>query len=72
MFRTHFDEQSKLWSGAAIPQLFNTKVSIAQVLLRSMKIYGSKIAQVSMNESLTYNCERSCLTAHLYLTHLYI
>lgn len=49
MFRTRFDENTMLWSGADVPHLYNANISIAQVLLRSMKMFGSKIAQVSTN-----------------------
>lgn len=46
MFQTYFDEKTKLWTGADVPPLFNPNISIAQVLLRMLKIHGSKIAQV--------------------------
>lgn len=46
MFQTNFDEKTKLWTGADVPPLFNPNISIAQVLLRMLKIHGSKIAQV--------------------------
>lgn len=48
MFQTTFDKKVNLWSGLNRPQLYNPNINIAQALLRSMKLYGSKIAQVSI------------------------
>lgn len=50
MFRTTFDENTKTWSGPPLPQ-FNPNESLAVVLLRAMKMHGSKIAQVFMNNN---------------------
>lgn len=49
MFRSVFDEETKLWSGADIPPLYNPNISIGQVLMRSLKLFGSKIAQVRID-----------------------
>ena len=50
MYRTYFDEKAKLWSGCNIPPLYNPKISIGQLVLKSMRSYSSKVAQVSVNE----------------------
>lgn len=46
MFKTQFDEVTKLWSGRPIPSLYNSKISITQVVLKSCLRNGPKIAQV--------------------------
>lgn len=56
MFQTNFDEKTKLWTGADVPPLFNPNISIAQVLLRMLKIHGSKIAQVRPFKSIQFSC----------------
>lgn len=43
---TKFEKETLEWSGAKIPPVLNPNISIAHSLLRSMKLYGSKIAQV--------------------------
>lgn len=47
MYSTTYNKEEKLWYGANIPPLYNPKVSIGQVLLNSMSMFGSKIAQVN-------------------------
>lgn len=47
MFFTQYNEAEKLWSGPDIPPLYNPSINLAQALLNSMNIFGSKIAQVS-------------------------
>lgn len=51
MFRTDFDENTKLWSSVDIPPIFNTNVSMGQILLELMRLHGSKVAQVSFRNS---------------------
>lgn len=46
MFTTKYDEKSKEWFGLDIPPMYNSKISLAQVMLNALKTYGSKIAQV--------------------------
>lgn len=47
MFSLKFDDGNKVWrSNTDIPLAFNPNVSIAHLLLKSMEIHGSKIAQV--------------------------
>lgn len=46
MFRTFYDEQQKLWSGADLPPLYNPEASIGQVILHALCVHGRKIAQV--------------------------
>lgn len=46
MFSTTYNEKEKLWCGRDIPSLYNPLISLAQPLLNSMNIFGSKIAQV--------------------------
>lgn len=48
MFRSTFNEETKLWNGANIPSVFDTNISIANILLKSMRTFGSKTAQVSV------------------------
>lgn len=47
MFSTRFDVDKTLWYGPDIPPLYNPSINLAQALLSSMSIFGSKIAQVS-------------------------
>lgn len=47
MFRTHYDKETKLWSGNGTTNLYNSKISLAQVLLKTCKTNGPKIAQVN-------------------------
>lgn len=47
MFSTKFDEATKLWSGVTVPPINNPNINCAHVLLSSMKVHGSKVAQVS-------------------------
>lgn len=56
MFQTTFDEVEKLWSGAAVPPLYNPKISVAQVLLRTMELQPQKIAQVTLYMNLNHIC----------------
>lgn len=46
MFRTHYDEKQKLWSGCKFPSLYNPTISIGHMILSALKIHSSKIAQV--------------------------
>lgn len=47
MFLTQYNKAEKLWHGPDIPPLYNPNMNLAQALLNSMSIFGSKIAQVS-------------------------
>lgn len=49
MFRTHYDKKARLWSGIGIPNLYNSKISLAQVILKACKTHGPKVAQVNKN-----------------------
>lgn len=47
--RVKFDEKTKIWTscgGPSIP-IYNSNISLSHIVLRSMEIHGSKIAQVS-------------------------
>lgn len=46
MFSTRYNEAEKLWYGSDLPPLYNPSVSIAQVVLNSLSVFGSKVAQV--------------------------
>lgn len=48
MYKTIFDKENKLWKGHDVQPLYNPQISIAQVLLNSMKVNGAKIAQVNI------------------------
>lgn len=48
MMSVKFDEKNKCWSTANDPMLYNPHISIAHILLRSMELFGPKIAQVSI------------------------
>ncbi|XP_055298411.1 uncharacterized protein LOC129566474 [Sitodiplosis mosellana] len=52
MFTTKYDEKNKVWSGLDIPPTYNSKISVAQVMLNALKTYGSKIAQISDNDGI--------------------
>lgn len=59
MYSTRFNEAEKLWYGPDVLPLYNPSVNLAQALLNSMSIFGSKIAQVSgTNENYIENCEK--------------
>lgn len=49
MFSTKFDENRKLWYGGDIPAEHKPKISLGQALLNSMRVFGSKVAQVKKN-----------------------
>lgn len=46
MMSVKFDEKNKCWSTINDPILYNPHISIAHMLLRSMELFGPKIAQV--------------------------
>lgn len=48
MFKTTYDKEAKLWSGRDVLPLYNTKISVAQVILGALTTYGPKIAQVTL------------------------
>lgn len=52
MFHVKFDEGSKTWSSCGVPSVLNPNISIGHILLRSMELNGSKIAQVRRNSAL--------------------
>lgn len=52
MYRVEFDEANKLWKSHGPPQVYDPSVSLGNVLLRSMELQGSKIAQVSFFEDI--------------------
>lgn len=55
MFLTQFNEPEKLWYGPDIPPLFNPNINLAQALLNSMSIFGSKVAQVNKKNQKVIN-----------------
>lgn len=46
MFHIKFDKENKIWDGRDVPQVFNPNVSLGNILLKSLALHGSKIAQV--------------------------
>lgn len=46
MFHVKFDEKNQTWDGCDIPSVFNPNVSLGNILLKSLALHGSKIAQV--------------------------
>lgn len=46
MFHVKFDEENKIWDGCDVPPVFNPNVSLGHILLKSLALNGSKIAQV--------------------------
>lgn len=46
MYSTRYDGVAKVWYGPDIPPLYNPNMNLAQALLSSMSIFGSKVAQV--------------------------
>lgn len=48
MFHLKFDEVNKIWNSCDVPPALNTNISIGHILLRSLKLNGPKIAQVSI------------------------
>lgn len=47
MYRSIYDDKRKQWQGLKMRPLYNPEVTLGEVLLKSMHINGSKIAQVS-------------------------
>lgn len=52
MTSVKFDKNTKIWSHCGDPLLYNANISMAHILLRSMELHASKIAQVSHKLSL--------------------
>lgn len=48
MFRVEFDRMNKVWKSYGPPQIYDPSISLGEILLRSMELHGSKIAQVSI------------------------
>lgn len=48
MFNTQFDEKTKIWGSCDIPPVLNPNISIGNIVLKSLKTNGSKIAQVRL------------------------
>lgn len=46
MSRVKFDEINKVWTSDNGPLLYNSNISLSHILLKSMLLHGSKIAQV--------------------------
>lgn len=46
MFRTKYDAKKKQWSGESIELDWNRETSLGVEILNSLKLYGSKVAQV--------------------------
>lgn len=46
MFRTIFDEEKKQWNGPQTDTIFNPNTSLGNVILNSLQVNGSRIAQV--------------------------
>lgn len=46
MSRVKFDEKNKKWTACDGPSIYNPNISLGHILLRSMEMFGSKIAQV--------------------------
>lgn len=51
MYSTRYDETESIWYGPDIPPLYNPNINLAQALLNSMALFGSKIAQVKIEET---------------------
>ncbi|XP_055308228.1 probable 4-coumarate--CoA ligase 1, partial [Sitodiplosis mosellana] len=52
MFKTQYDNEAKLWRGRDQLPLYNPKISLAQVILKSCINFGPKIAQVSADSGI--------------------
>lgn len=49
MFRTAFDEETKLWYGPPTTMKWTEEPSLGSKILKSLKSYGPKVAQVKLN-----------------------
>lgn len=47
MLRVSFNEKEKLWNSCGAPLVYNPNISLGHILLRSLELYKSQIAQVS-------------------------
>lgn len=63
MFSTTYNEEKKQFYGPDLPPLYNPQISVAQALLNSMSIFGSKLAQVKF-ASATFSCKKNSLEYH--------
>lgn len=41
-----FDAKSKIWSACDDPSIYNPNISVGHTLLRSLELFGPKLAQV--------------------------
>lgn len=47
MYRTAYEEKRKQWHGIKTRPLYHSEVTLGEILLKSMKVNGAKLAQVS-------------------------
>lgn len=47
MYRTHYNKEEKLWSGDDLTPIYNPKVSLGEIIFQSLRVNGSRIAQVN-------------------------
>lgn len=50
MYRTHYDKELKVWSGETLKPLYNSKISLGEIVLRALITNGSRIAQVRLQQ----------------------
>lgn len=49
MWRTVYNAGETKWQGVKTRPLYNPEITLGEVLLKSMQVHGSKIAQVCAN-----------------------
>lgn len=70
MFGVKFDEESKTWRTNDIPLVYNTSISLGHILLRSMELFGPRIAQVAISKIMIFILDffdllKNALTIHV-------
>lgn len=54
MYRSIYDEKRKQWQGLETRPLYNPEITLGEALLKSMRVNGAKIAQVSFYSAIFY------------------
>lgn len=50
MFHGKFDKKNQIWDGRDIPPVFNPHISLGNILLKSLALNRSRVAQVNITK----------------------
>lgn len=56
-----FDEKNKIWSARDDPSIYDPNISLGHTLLRSMELFGPKLAQVRRKTFAKYSMDFFCV-----------